>query len=988
MNRLPAPEERQWLTRALRTLIAKRGVQTLDAAPLVEPTNDWFPERWSTTATHGHRLAQRLLYYAGLGSLKPTLSAYEPVENEDGTKPWDAGTAGWFAGIDNGRAHFGLHVRQFSDPEAAAGVLAHEVAHAWRTHHHLCVDDREEEELLTDITTIVLGFGILSTNNTDRYRSSGTWSVTSWSFSSAGYLPAQAMAYGLALWCAARGNRDEPKIIERHLEPNQGAYFRAALEEIASMETPARDQIARGEPSRPTGVVRPESFAPYDPHDDEIDEPEYDAAEEVNRGRVVYRKPKGDTGTHVYIGALSGLLFGFVVGVIVFGESMMPVSLLSLACGAFAAMALALRSRRDVCSECAEPIGENTAVCTGCGGTVGRRVTERELRRIREEELDRAAAQTVDYEDCDRCEPERPCEEHQATERFGPPELLPDLEADETASYAPASPRSSGVAKKGLTAIAAMIVVATIAFAWWRQNHVAVYFDNVIERQRTIRIDGTTYPSSSRGPLRQDLKPGTHRIVLLDGTREIERFDAVIPKQSLFDALRAPRFFVYSAGAAGIYERATLVYSTVDTERTYESRLIALERWIEQEAADFVFQDAPLSVTSKKATRTQFNIAHGVGYREVAFEWLPRLGVEAAMRALNKGLDATPCNTDLRELVVGILDMNEQHDRAVAEARAWIGACDEDLLAHRAYQNLLIDDGRTEVLRAEYRKRLDEHANAANHYLFGRLIEGPAAMSEYREALRIDPELTWARVALGHEFLHAEHDEDAYAALDESLRATTVPPLTPVYYAMAAIATNRIEEALGRIGAETRLDADNAWQASWMLVRAKGDVDRAKVLLAEREHGETTTETMILRARLEWDSGAPRESILTDLRNHTETASAARIFALEDAMENGPDLYAAYTEHLGLNSTLTKSFSRALADAARGQLAESAILTRAAHEDPRMRAHALFALGVHAATRGDRASAAAYFRRAADRALDREFPYRVALSCAKRFGVR
>ncbi|HEX7808588.1 MAG TPA: hypothetical protein VF608_07685, partial [Thermoanaerobaculia bacterium] len=107
MNKLPSPEERQWLAHALRKLIAKRGVDLLDATPLVEPTNEWFPEKWNTTAAHGHRLAQRLLYYAGLGSLRVNLNAFAPALSADGSEPWDANTAGWFAGIKEGRAFFG-----------------------------------------------------------------------------------------------------------------------------------------------------------------------------------------------------------------------------------------------------------------------------------------------------------------------------------------------------------------------------------------------------------------------------------------------------------------------------------------------------------------------------------------------------------------------------------------------------------------------------------------------------------------------------------------------------------------------------------------------------------------------------------------------------------------------------------------------------------------------------------------------------------------
>src|SRR5258708_24766572 len=206
------------------------------------------------------------MHYAGLGELDLSFSAFQPVWNEgEEEPPWDAGTAGWFAGIRDGRAFFGLHVRQFSDPEAAAGVLAHEVAHAWRKHHHLVLDDREKEEHLTDVTTVALGFGILTTNNTDRYRSSGTWSRTAWNMSSGGSLTPQARSWLLALWCKGRGISGEARTIERHLEPNQRSYFRASIEELEFSGASARALLGVGDPKPElSDEIDPADFVPHE----------------------------------------------------------------------------------------------------------------------------------------------------------------------------------------------------------------------------------------------------------------------------------------------------------------------------------------------------------------------------------------------------------------------------------------------------------------------------------------------------------------------------------------------------------------------------------------------------------------------------------------------------------------------------------------------------------------------------------------------------
>jgi hypothetical protein len=46
---------------------------------------------------------------------------------------------------------------------------------------------------------------------------------------------------------------------------------------------------------------------------------------------------------------------------------------------------------------------------------LGRRVTARELRRLREEELDRLVDADPRFEECPACAPEQPCTRHQAS---------------------------------------------------------------------------------------------------------------------------------------------------------------------------------------------------------------------------------------------------------------------------------------------------------------------------------------------------------------------------------------------------------------------------------------------------------------------------------------------------------------------------------------------------------------------------------------------
>jgi hypothetical protein len=132
--------------------------------------------------------------------------------------------------------------------------MAHEIAHAYRRFHRLEVRDRDEEERLTDLTTVYLGTGILTTNAAYRYRASGSGNRSSYSHQRIGYLGPDVMSYLLALQVVARGgDATEQKRVARLLETNQASAFRATC---ASIDRPALAPLLGGAPLPPM-MTRP-----------------------------------------------------------------------------------------------------------------------------------------------------------------------------------------------------------------------------------------------------------------------------------------------------------------------------------------------------------------------------------------------------------------------------------------------------------------------------------------------------------------------------------------------------------------------------------------------------------------------------------------------------------------------------------------------------------------------------------------------------------
>jgi hypothetical protein len=232
---LPDPDEREHLLGELANLIATVGAETFLSSAVIEPSDRWFPDPWTPDVDGVERLLRRVLAYAGLGELELTIAIDRFADATgkvmlDGRPGGHEGTAAWFAGIRDGVCSFGVDTRGLEDPIGLIGTLAHEVAHAYRHVKELRQPVRLHEERLTDLTTIYLGFGILTVNATQRFRS-GQHGAGSWySRAEGGYLGIQSMSYLLAAQVVARGTA--PSAIGRLLATNQRACFKAACKQL------------------------------------------------------------------------------------------------------------------------------------------------------------------------------------------------------------------------------------------------------------------------------------------------------------------------------------------------------------------------------------------------------------------------------------------------------------------------------------------------------------------------------------------------------------------------------------------------------------------------------------------------------------------------------------------------------------------------------------------------------------------------------------
>jgi Flp pilus assembly protein TadD len=142
-------------------------------------------------------------------------------------------------------------------------------------------------------------------------------------------------------------------------------------------------------------------------------------------------------------------------------------------------------------------------------------------------------------------------------------------------------------------------------------------------------------------------------------------------------------------------------------------------------------------------------------------------------------------------------------DGAAKEAADLLAKHPGLLEAHLANQDVQLALGHDKAVVDTYRNAASApDATADAHYLCARLLRGGAAITEFRNALKIDPQHFWSMCGLALELTRAKNYTEAKSVLDEAtkLRPDSAVPVN---------ALGRIEEARGKTA-----DAEKLYRAA------------------------------------------------------------------------------------------------------------------------------------------------------------------------------
>lgn len=412
---IPPDEVRTWVLDALQDLVSTCGFEHLVCAPMLLPQPRYFPDHWSPDADGVRRLALRFLRYAGQDALDVEVEMFDNrPEDAPSLGPLDRkraheGAAAWFAGIDDGVCLFGASVGLLDDPGGVTAALAHETGHVFRHMLDLVVRDRDLEECLTDLSTTYLGFGVLTTNASERHRSwvlqatGSSLGGHAWSTSQLGYLSPQTMSFALAVVERVRQRgRSERRAILNALESNQAGFFRAAqrwLNRNFDDANALRERLGIPEPSQwpePDGL-EDLLAAPLDDHDDHAhahDDDDFyaaavDAGDDESSAVDSDTVGTGTTSHPVHLvpmrpNPLFGLVIaigGLIASIPLFERNLELPAIAVIMMGLVLAYHLPRKLPRYECSACNGLLTRKQSRCASCNGTVAGTLARAEDRR-------------------------------------------------------------------------------------------------------------------------------------------------------------------------------------------------------------------------------------------------------------------------------------------------------------------------------------------------------------------------------------------------------------------------------------------------------------------------------------------------------------------------------------------------------------------------------------------------------------------------------
>ena len=205
-------EERMWIHYNFYWLIQQFGITKLRSLKVIKPTRSDFPITHDGSAASVFDVLKIVAKQMDIDIERIDLLLFQNLQTKGATSD-----AGYYHAAENGRFEIAIEENIVKNAFKLVATIAHELAHI-----KLLGENRitENNEHLTDLTTVFFGFGIINTNAAYQEQFIVNAAARSYATESStlGYLTQSEFAYALALFSYYR-NEWNPSW-RKHLSPD------------------------------------------------------------------------------------------------------------------------------------------------------------------------------------------------------------------------------------------------------------------------------------------------------------------------------------------------------------------------------------------------------------------------------------------------------------------------------------------------------------------------------------------------------------------------------------------------------------------------------------------------------------------------------------------------------------------------------------------------------------------------------------------------
>jgi hypothetical protein len=226
-------DERTWTDDSMRWFLDRFGRLALHRR-VVLPTPDFFPGAYSGTEAQVRAVVTRICGYLDLDPARIVVefvadadaATVRLLESLPAARYQHTGAAGHYQQRD-GKGLISITDAPTVAPMALVATIAHELCHELLIGGGLVTPSRKDNEPLTDLLTVFLGFGVFTANAAFEFTARTRGPRYGWQASRLGYLTEPMYGYALARYATMRG--ESAPAWAAYLDTNPRVYLKKGL---------------------------------------------------------------------------------------------------------------------------------------------------------------------------------------------------------------------------------------------------------------------------------------------------------------------------------------------------------------------------------------------------------------------------------------------------------------------------------------------------------------------------------------------------------------------------------------------------------------------------------------------------------------------------------------------------------------------------------------------------------------------------------------